>query len=135
MHILSLNQIAVYFCSELIRQCTASMEDLMQSAFTEVNLFSDEHAWIATIHSFVITWNQGVLMSWKGQSASKIEVRCIILNKISFIIWALKSLQKLHAGFVESHSYVHLESFQFPSYVVRVLICHSETSEANKKMD
>ena len=50
------------------------MQSLMQDAFAEVNEFAEDHKWIAAIHSFVKTWNQETLESWKGQTASKIEV-------------------------------------------------------------
>ena len=59
----------------------------MQSSFAEVEAFSNEHNWIADIHLFVKTWDQEILDSWKGQPASKIEVR--IVNTIEK--WAASS--------------------------------------------
>ena len=60
--------------SILVKESNALMENLMHSAFEEVEAFAQEHKWMNDIHSFVAAWNQEILQSWKGQSASKIEV-------------------------------------------------------------
>eukprot|EP00795_Rhopilema_esculentum_P014239 gene14239-5264_t len=58
---------------KVLQNCLFLMQSLMQDAFAEVNEFAEDHKWIAAIHSFVKTWNQETLESWKGQTASKIE--------------------------------------------------------------
>ena len=58
-----------------MKECIGLMGNLLQSAFEEVDAFAKEHGWISNIYSFVKTWDHEILSSWKGQPASKIEVR------------------------------------------------------------
>ena len=64
----------IFFHSKMVQDCTSLMNSLMTTAFKEVESFADEHSWLAAIHSFVITWNDKTMQSWKGQTASRIEV-------------------------------------------------------------
>lgn len=47
---------------------------LLAEASKEVELFCDDHTWVAEIHEFVTSWGDGQVENWIGQLAIKIEV-------------------------------------------------------------
>ncbi|XP_073235787.1 dynein heavy chain domain-containing protein 1-like [Porites lutea] len=69
----------IMYKNQQIKQGLMYQTHLLAEASKEVELFCDDHTWIAEIHEFVTSWGDGQVENWRGQLAIKIEQQ---LNKI-----------------------------------------------------